>query len=115
MKATFASASVCALFAVAPFAQAAEEHMQGMEEHMEQAASAPAHSAHGKVNSVDAAGGKVNITHDPIKSLKWPKMTMNFTADDPALLKDIQPGMTVDFEIRKMGNQYRITSIAPVQ
>jgi Cu/Ag efflux protein CusF len=103
------------VFALAPFAQAAEEHMQGTDTHMEQAAAAQSHSVHGKVNSVDAAAGKVNITHDPIKSLKWPKMTMNFTAYDPALLKDIKPGMTVDFEIQKMGNQYRITSITPVQ
>jgi Cu/Ag efflux protein CusF len=73
------------------------------------------HRAHGVVNSVDAKAGKVNISHDPIETLKWPKMKMNFQAHDPAMLKDIKPGMTVNFEIQKMGNEYHITSIAPAQ
>jgi membrane fusion protein, copper/silver efflux system len=73
------------------------------------------HKAHGVVNSVDAAAGKINITHDPIDTLKWPKMKMNFKAHDAAMLKDIKPGMTVNFEIQKMGNEYHITSIAPAQ
>ena len=78
-----------------------------------QVAQASTHAGHGTVNTVDAAGGKANITHDPIKSLKWPKMTMDFSADDPALLKDLKPGMEVDFELAKKEGGYRIVKIAP--
>jgi Cu/Ag efflux protein CusF len=94
-----------------PATLAAEE----ADAHQSADAAGPSHAGHGKVNSVDVGAGKVDITHDPIKSLKWPKMTMNFTAHDPALLKDIKPGMTVDFDIQKMGNEHHITSITPAQ
>jgi Cu/Ag efflux protein CusF len=75
----------------------------------------PAVKLHGVVNSINAAAGRVNITHDPVPELKWPAMKMNFKAHDPAMLKDLEPGMTVDFEIQKMGNEYHLTSITPVQ
>lgn len=72
------------------------------------------HKLHGVVNSVNADAARVNITHDPVESLKWPKMKMNFKAHDAGLLKDIKAGMTVDFEIQKMGNEYHLTKITPV-
>jgi Cu(I)/Ag(I) efflux system membrane fusion protein len=75
----------------------------------------PAVMLHGVVNSINAAAGRVNITHDPVPELKWPAMKMNFKAHDPAMLKDLKPGMTVDFEIQKMGNEYHVTRIAPAQ
>jgi len=105
--------SMLLLGLAAPAAVAAEDDEHGA--HHSADTTAPSHAGHGKVNSMDTAAGKVNITHDPIKSLKWPKMTMNFTAHDPALLKDIKPGMTVDFEIQKMDNAYHITGITPAQ
>lgn len=77
------------------------------------AESGPTHAAHGIVRSVDAGAGTTKITHDPIKSLKWPKMTMDFRAADPALLDGLQPGMEVDFEIMKAEGGYRITKIVP--
>ena len=78
-----------------------------------QVAQASTHAGHGTVNAVDAAGGKANITHDPIKSLKWPAMTMDFNADDPALFKDLKPGMEVNFELVKKEGGYRIVKIGP--
>jgi hypothetical protein len=42
-------------------------------------------------------------------------MKMKVKARDPALLKDLKPGMTVDFEIQKLGNDYQLTRIAPAQ
>ena len=77
------------------------------------AESEQAHAAHGIVKSVDAGAGTAKITHDPIKSLKWPKMTMDFRAADPALLDGLKPGMEVDFEIIKADGGYRITKIRP--
>ena len=75
----------------------------------------PSVKMHGVVNSINAAAGRVNITHDPVPELKWPTMKMNFKAQDPAMLKDLKSGMTVDFEIQKMGNQYLVTRITAVQ
>lgn len=77
--------------------------------------SGPTHAAHGVVKSVDAGAGTAKITHDPIKSLKWPKMTMDFKASDPALLSGLEPGTEVDFEIMKAEGGYRITKIEPTK
>ena len=71
------------------------------------------HAAHGKINAVSVEAGTVNITHDPIKSLKWPKMTMDFKARDPGLLKDLKPGAQVDFELMKSEGKYQIMKISP--
>jgi Cu(I)/Ag(I) efflux system membrane fusion protein len=79
-----------------------------------QGAGAPqSHQLHGVVNSVNAAAGRLNITHDPVESLKWPKMKMNFKARDPALLSGLKPGMVVDFEIQKLGDELVVTRITP--
>ena len=71
------------------------------------------HAGRGKVISVDIQAGTVKLKHDPIKSLKWPTMTMDFKAHDPAMLKDLKPGAEVDFELMKMEGKYRLTKIAP--
>ena len=73
------------------------------------------HTAKGVVKAVDSATGKVNIAHEPIDSLGWPAMRMNFKAQDPASLEGIEPGQTVQFELRKSGNEYLITRISPVK
>ncbi len=106
-------AVAAALAFCVPLAFAAEEAHDGHANHHGDAG--PTAKLHGLVNSVNAANGRVNISHDPVESLKWPAMKMNFKAHDPALLKDIKPGMTVNFEIQKMGNEYHIMSIAPTQ
>jgi Cu(I)/Ag(I) efflux system periplasmic protein CusF len=106
-------AAVLAIAAIAvPVSFAAEEEHTGHEQGMDHG---PAHQLHGVVNSVNADAGRVNITHDPVESLKWPKMKMNFKVHDPALLKDVKSGMTVDFEIVKMGNEYHVTKIVPTK
>ena len=42
-------------------------------------------------------------------------MKMNFKAHDSALLAGIKPGLSVDFEIQKMGNEYRLIQITPAK
>lgn len=74
-----------------------------------------AHQGRGKVNKVDADSGKTNITHEAIKSLKWPKMTMDFTVQNKSALAGIKPGMQVEFELVKFGSGYRITNIVPAR
>jgi membrane fusion protein, copper/silver efflux system len=57
------------------------------------------HKGTGKVRSVDAASGYVELDHDPIASLQWPGMSMGFQAEDKAQLSSIKPGDRVEFEL----------------
>ena len=92
---------------------AADEH-HAADQTAAPAAAGDTHRLHGVVNSVNAAAGRVNITHDPVESLKWPKMKMNFKVADPGLLEGLKPGSEVDFDLQKTGEGYQITKIAPV-
>ena len=67
-----------------------------------EAASAPnaMHRGTGKVSAVDAAKGEVELDHDPIATLKWPRMTMGFLVRDKAQLGGLKPGDRVEFELR---------------
>lgn len=75
------------------------------------AQTAPAHRATGVVKSVDRAKNSVMLAHDPVKSLKWPAMTMGFAVKDKALLDKLQPGKKVEFEFVQQGRNYVITSV----
>jgi len=106
MKTVFIAASLALSMTVLQPAIAAEDHEK-------EATAAATHAGRGKVISVDIQAGTVKLTHDPIKSLKWPKMTMDFKAHDPAMLKDIKPGTQVEFELMKMGGAYHIMKVSP--
>jgi Cu/Ag efflux protein CusF len=94
-------------------AMAADEHGEHGSDHKPDTEAMATHSGSGKVVSVNSAAGTVKLTHDPIKSLKWPKMTMDFKAHDPAMLNDLKPGTQVEFELMKMGGGYHIMKISP--
>jgi len=59
-----------------------------------------AHAGRGKVTAVDAARGRIELDHEPIAALKWPRMTMEFAVEDKAALADLKPGDSVEFEMR---------------
>jgi Cu/Ag efflux protein CusF len=68
----------------------------------------------GKVNSVDLASKKVNVTHQPIQALGWPAMTMDFPVAPSVDLGSVQAGRDVSFTLGKGSNgMYRIESIKP--
>lgn len=113
MKAAFLAASLALSMTALPPAMAADEQDAHSDHHKPETTAAATHAGRGKVNSVNLEAGTVNLTHDPIKSLKWPGMTMDFKAHDPALLKDLKPGDQVDFELMKMAGGYQITKILP--
>lgn len=112
MKSVFLATSL-ALSMTAFAALAADQHGVHGDGPKAEANTGAAHAGHGKINSVNLESGTVNLTHDPIESLKWPKMTMDFRARDPAILKDLKPGTQVDFELMKMGDGYHIMKISP--
>ena len=70
----------------------------------------------GAVKRVDVAADLVNIAHDPIPSLTWPAMTMDFKVTDKKLLKDIKPGQVVSFGLVKDPKAgYLVSRIGPAK
>ncbi|BCT67783.1 efflux RND transporter periplasmic adaptor subunit [Nitrosospira sp. NRS527] len=73
------------------------------------------HHGVGSIKEMDWAHATVTIAHDPIVSLDWPAMTMDFRAGDPALLQSLKPGQKVDFEIvEESAGEYVIVRIQPL-
>jgi Cu(I)/Ag(I) efflux system membrane fusion protein len=58
------------------------------------------HRGAGKVTAVDPLQGRVELEHEPIPSLKWPTMTMEFVVEDKASLARLRKGDAVEFELR---------------
>jgi len=56
------------------------------------------HQAQGILEAINK-DGTLSITHQPIKSLGWPGMTMDFALANAALVSGIKPGSKIDFEI----------------
>lgn len=74
------------------------------------------HAGSAKVNAVDIQKGRIDISHGPIPSMKWPEMSMGFVVEDKSLLKSIKPGNEIEFEMRGAPNadgDYVITRIRP--
>jgi len=72
------------------------------------------HKAQGKVESVDAKGLSVSLTHGPVASLKWPGMTMDFRLANSALLKELKTGSRVEVEFVERGaGEWVITTVKP--
>ncbi len=72
------------------------------------------HSAVGTLDDVDAKTGMLLITHDPVDSLNWPKMTMEFVPANESLAKQLKPGAAIrfDFVERKPG-EWVVTRLEP--
>jgi Cu/Ag efflux protein CusF len=72
------------------------------------------HQAVGKLNSIDAAAGTVSVSHEPVASLKWPAMKMDFVLANPALVNGVKPGSAIDFEfVERQPGEWVITSLKP--
>ena len=89
-------------------------------------AAAPAHAAEkivvaqaekpkgaGTINTIDAAGKKLNMTHGPVAALKWPGMTMDFNVADGVDLGGLKTGQKVVFTLTRGAGGYMIDSIKP--
>lgn len=69
-------------------------------------------SGTGAITAVDAAAGTVTIDHGPIPGVKWPAMTMAFTAS-PAVLQKAKVGDQVQFNVTVKGPSAEVTDIRP--
>jgi membrane fusion protein, copper/silver efflux system len=69
------------------------------------------HHALGTLDSVES-DGTVMVTHDPVPSLNWPKMTMGFALANSALVDKIKPGAAIHFEfVERKPGEWVITQI----
>jgi len=66
------------------------------------------------INSLMVEHQMVNVSHQPVSAWDWPEMTMDFSVAKSVDLSPFKPGMTVNIEITKTGDQqFQITNISP--
>ncbi len=66
----------------------------------------------GVINSVDASAGKINVTHEPVPELGWPKMTMDLPVTRRVDLSAVEPGSTVNITLKQgRDKQFRVMAI----
>ncbi len=95
-----------------------EASLKGALDRLEAGGGGPAtlHKGRGTVTGIDAAKGRIEIDHEAIASLKWPRMTMEFTVADPRMLGALKKGDPVEFELSGQADKdgdFRIEKIAP--
>ena len=87
------------LAGIAPLSLAAQP-MAGMD--MQKKAVQAGHQGTGKIVSVDRAKLRIKLAHDPIDSLGWLAMEMDFTVAKASLLDGLKAGDLVRFELRHL-------------
>ena len=82
--------------------------LSGMSEPEKKSAS---HQAVGTLDSHEA-NGTVMVTHEPVASLKWPAMTMEFVPANAALVDKLKPGAPIAFEfVERKPGEWVITKV----
>ena len=72
--------------------------------------------AKGKINTIDAEAGVVNVTHEPVAALGWPTMTMDLPVTRRVDLNAVKPGTDITFKLKKgRDDKFRITEITPAE
>lgn len=78
------------------------------------AKAAVTHHADGTLDAIDEKAGTVTITHQPVASLKWPGMTMDFALANSSLVAGVKPGAAIGFEfVERKPGEWVITSVKP--
>lgn len=99
----------------APQASADSGMHKSMEHHGQASAEYKEIMGSGIVHSVDLESRKINISHDPIPALKWPKMTMDLDVAENVDLGDLSTDEAITFHIKLGADKvYRITKIMKV-
>ncbi len=65
----------------------------------------------GVITSLMIDHGMITMQHDPIESLGWPEMTMDFTTMEGVSLDGLAVGDAVEFELMEMDEKYLISTI----
>lgn len=74
-------------------------------------AAAGAVTGAGTVTQVDAAAGTITINHGAIEAISWPAMTMQFTAENPAILQGVAVGDRVRFELKSAAENTVVVAV----
>ncbi len=82
-----------ALMTTVPMVQA--ETMQHDMSKMTMPMAANQYPLNGTVVSIDEANKQVTLSHDAVKELNWPAMTMPFSVADVSLLKGLKSGQHI--------------------
>ncbi len=70
------------------------------------------HTAVGTLDDVDLEAGTLLITHEPVESLNWPTMTMEFIPSNDAIATAAQQGDPIDFEfVERKPGEWVVTKI----
>lgn len=112
MKSTATLSFILALFLSGNLPAHAEDmDMSGMDMSAHHHAQAAETEAVGIVDAIDAAKGTVTISHEAIKSLGWPAMTMDFTVKDKKMLGKLGKGKKINFSFIQQHGDYLITKV----
>ncbi|MBI3439085.1 MAG: copper-binding protein [Proteobacteria bacterium] len=65
----------------------------------------------GVVTQIDADAGTVTFDHQAIAAIGWPAMTMQFHAEDPAVLQGIAVGDHVSFQLKSASEPAIVTVV----
>lgn len=87
-----------------------EANLKGALEKLKPLSSA-VHTGTGVITRVDAKSGALEMAHDPIPSLDWPSMTMEFDVKDTAVLQGLKTGDKVEFDLVKEKSGFPVTAI----
>ena len=67
------------------------------------------------INSIDENGGKINVTHEPVPELGWPKMTMDLPVTRRVDLSKVKSGAHVNIKLKQgRDKQFRVIAIEPM-
>ncbi len=92
-------------------AQKCKDMMKDTSKHPAKESKAMTHKATGVVKAVDSSKGTVTLAHGPVKSLKWPAMTMSFIVKDKALFDKLAVDKKVKVEFMQQGTDYIVTAV----
>jgi RND family efflux transporter MFP subunit len=72
------------------------------------------HEAVGTLDEIDPKTGLLLITHEPVASLNWPRMTMEFVPANESLAKQTRPGAPIRFEfVERKPGEWVVTKMEP--
>jgi len=68
------------------------------------------------IHSIDADTGMINVTHDPVEALGWPKMTMDLPVTRRVDLSTVEEGSKVTLTLKRgMDKKFRVIAIDPAE
>lgn len=65
----------------------------------------------GVVTEIDPAAGTISLDHQAIAAINWPAMTMQFRAENPAILEGVAVGDRVRFELKSAAESTIVTAV----